>query len=592
MIIVIKRYKGVYVMKIAIIFAALFILFGNLVYGQQPSEDVLQTYQVQIALNSYNMGCEITESCFLPSETHIKQGETITWTNQDNALHTITSGNPTNGFDGNFDSGLLKTNEVFSYTFTANDKSHSYYCTLHPWMIGYVVVGEAELTKIQPEIIEKNPTLFDNDFKIEQFVSGLAVPTTMTFVDNDILVLQKNDGKVRLIRNGVLEENPILDVGVSNYGEQGLLGITSVDSVVYLFYTEAFHDGGLSLGNRIYKYTWNGQQLVDPVLIKSLPSDEVTYNGGALVSNSKGIVYAVTGEDYKAGVLQNHLPSESYRHFSEGARSDEKARQTFSDSLKRTLSCLKVSFKHYTTNPPGWETKKEIKENPWETNPFFILGNAESCFKKFAFNELSFGNWKDTSVILQVDPPGEYLAMGIRNSFGLAIDPVMGYLWDTENGPDKFDEINLISHKFNSGWSKIQGPSDVPIQSPPGYEDYIYENPKFSWELPIGITGLSFADSDSFSKYDNWLFATDSNNGNIYKFKLNDERTGFDIKSQNLQDLVVNVNATNGITTHESMEEILFGTNFGLISDLEFGPDGALYVVSLRDGAIYRIAPS
>ncbi|MFM7850873.1 MAG: hypothetical protein ACKO96_02935, partial [Flammeovirgaceae bacterium] len=65
-----------------------------------------------------------------------------------------------------------------------------------------------------------------------------------------------------------------------------------------------------------------------------------------MVSDSKGIVYAVTGEDYKAGVLQNHLPSESYRHFSESARSDEKARETLSDSLRQTLSCFKISFKH------------------------------------------------------------------------------------------------------------------------------------------------------------------------------------------------------------------------------------------------------
>ena len=37
------------------------------------------------------------------------------------------------------------------------------------------------------------------------------------------------------------------------------------------------------------------------------------------------------------------------------------------------------------------------------------------------------------------------------------------------------------------------------------------------------------------------------------------------------------------------MEEILFGSNFGIISDIEFGPDGSLYVVSLLDGTIYRI---
>ncbi len=577
-------------MKILLILLSLVIVGFVPTYGQS-SENNPQTYQIHITKDSYNKGCEITDSCYSLSEIHIKQGDTISWINQDDALHTVTSGNPSIGHDESFDSGLLKANDIFSYTFGDNDKSYSYYCSVHPWMIGYVVVGESELVKITPDLEQKAPILFDTDFKIEKFVSGLSVPTTMTFIGNDILVLQKNDGKVKLIQNGMLQDEPVLNVEVSNYGEQGLLGTTSVNSTVYLFFTEAYHDGGLSLENRIYQYHWDGKKLVNPVLVKSLPSDEVTYNGGVLVSDSKGTVYAVTGEDYKAGALQNHLQSESYRHFSEGARSDEKAKKTFTDSVKRTLSCFKVSFKYYTTNPAGWQSTQESgKTNPWETNPLYILGNLGSCVKKFAYNEFSFGNWKDTSVILQIEPPGNYAAIGIRNSFGLAIDPITGYLWDTENGPDKFDEINLISNKFNSGWSKMMGPSKVPLKSPPGYDDYVYGDPKFSWELPIGITGLSFANSNLFTKYENWLFVADSNNGNIYKFQLNSNRTGFVFDNPNLQDLVLNINSQNQSgSIHESMDEILFGTNFGLISDLEFGPDGALYIVSLLDGTIYRI---
>jgi glucose/arabinose dehydrogenase len=567
------------------------VVFGIAVIYGQESVFAADTHDVQIIQNSYNKGCEIKENCYLPSKIFAKAGDTVTWTNNDDALHTVTSGSPLGGSDKVFDSGLLETNNSFSYTFNEDNKSYSYYCVLHPWMIGYVVIGDAQIQKIEIPAEAKTPTVLDADFKIEKFASGLSVPTTMAFVGDDILVLQKNDGKVRLIRNGILQNEPVLDVEVSNYGEQGLLGITNVGSKVYLFFTESFHDGGLSLENRIYKYDWDGQKLSNPSLVKRLPSDEVTYNGGAMVSDSESTVYAVTGEDYKAGVLQNHLPSESYRHFSENARSDEKARETISDSLKQTASCLKVSFKHYTTNPAGWQPKNEsIRENPWESNPLFILANIESCIKKFVFNELSFGNWKDTSVILQVDPPGDYAAIGIRNSFGLAIDPVTGYLWDTENGPDKFDEINLISKKFNSGWSKVAGPSAIQLQSLPGYEDYKYADPKFSWESPIGITGVSFANSEQFTKYKDWLFIGDSNNGNIYKFRLNDDRTGFVFNSPHLQDLVVNIDTSmQSGSINEPMDEILFATNFGLISDIEFGPDGALYVVSLLEGTIYRI---
>ena len=49
----------------------------------------------------------------------------------------------------------------------------------------------------------------------------------------------------------------------------------------------------------------------------------------------------------------------------------------------------------------------------------------------------------------------KYYAYGVRNSFGLAFDPVTGVLWDTENGPSNYDEINLVLPGFNSGWNKI-----------------------------------------------------------------------------------------------------------------------------------------
>jgi aldose sugar dehydrogenase len=52
---------------------------------------------------------------------------------------------------------------------------------------------------------------------------------------------------------------------------------------------------------------------------------------------------------------------------------------------------------------------------------------------------------------MPVEPQGDYYAIGIRNSFGLAFDPVTGKLWETENGNDDFDEINLVEPGFNSG---------------------------------------------------------------------------------------------------------------------------------------------
>jgi glucose/arabinose dehydrogenase len=80
----------------------------------------------------------------------------------------------------------------------------------------------------------------------------------------------------------------------------------------------------------------------------------------------------------------------------------------------------------------------------------------------------------DTSVIIRITENGssvtdkpffngsnermqKYYAYGIRNSFSLAVDPINGLLWDTENGPDSYDDINIVYPGFNSGWNKIMG---------------------------------------------------------------------------------------------------------------------------------------
>ena len=82
-----------------------------------------------------------------------------------------------------------------------------------------------------------------------------------------------------------------------------MLGVTSVGSIVYLYFTEVDSEGE-QLGNRIYKYDWNGEKLVNPVLLKELPSNEY-HNSGAMVTGLDDQVYAVIGDTGKYGPLQN-----------------------------------------------------------------------------------------------------------------------------------------------------------------------------------------------------------------------------------------------------------------------------------------------
>jgi glucose/arabinose dehydrogenase len=195
-------------------------------------------------------------------------------------------------------------------------------------------------------------------------------------------------------------------------------------------------------------------------------------------------------------------------------------------------------------------------------------------------------DWKnDTSVILRVDPPGPYYAMGVRNSFGLAVDPFTGNLWDTENGDDSNDEINLVPENFNSGWIEIMGPAkdQSQIDALPKYGDYVYSDPEFTWEKPVAPTAISFVKSDMLQDYQDSVFVGDCNTGNLYRFKLDSTRTGFIFDSPELSDKVLNVD--------DPMDEIVFGTGFGCLTDIEVGPDGFIYIVSLSEERIYRILP-
>ncbi len=347
------------------------------------------------------------------------------------------------------------------------------------------------------------PKILDENYVVEQFMAeGIPnSPTTMTFLGDDILVLQRYDGIVRLIKDGVLQPWPVLDVSVAKDGERGMLGITSDGSKVYVYFTAADVDAGKAIENRIYRYDWDGEKLVNPVLLKTLPSDNYYHNGGAMTSFG-GQTYAVMGDNGNYGRLQN-------------------------------------------------------KDADWKN---------------------------DTSVILRIDPPGSYYAMGGRNSFGLTVDPITGNMWDTENGDDVNDEINMVPENFNSGWIEITGitKNQTLIDSLPKYGDFVYNNPEFVWEKPVCPTGIAFSTSEKFAQISS-VFVGDCNNGNIYRFNLNEQRTGFVFDSPDLQDNTLNIG--------ESNEEILFGTDFGAITDVEEGPDGFLYVVSLSNGKIYRIIP-
>jgi glucose/arabinose dehydrogenase len=407
---------------------------------------------------------------------------------------------------------------------------------------------------------------------------------------NDILVTEKDTGDVRRIVNGVMLQEPLLDVNVATYGHRGMLGIavsntsssspssssyipdsktttsttnTNSTKYVFLYYTAAQMQDGEDtiqgkqpLGNAVYRYELanNNSRLINPKLLLNLPATPGAIgNGGkVLVNPYDNNLYITIGG---VGIDGHKTKAQNVKN---GVEPDG------------TSGILRITLDGEPVVPNGG-----------------ILGN-ESLLNKY------------------------YYAYGIWNSFGIDFDPVTGNLWDTENGVVFGDEVNLVEPGLNSGWNKIDGiwlrgysienTEDKAISSEEEehannllLEDFggkgKYSTPEFTWFDDIGPTAIRFFNSDKLGKqYENDIFVGDIINGNIYHFDLNKERTDL-LFSPNtpFSDKILSSNESR------SNDEIVFGKGFGGITDIEAGPDdGYLYVLTFNkeQGTIYRIAPT
>ena len=97
---------------------------------------------VSVPAGSGVPGCEDTNECWFPAEISVGVGETVTWSNDDTAAHTVTSGSAVDGPDGVFDSSLFMAGKTFEHTFDTAG-TYPYFCMVHPWMNGVVIVQEA-----------------------------------------------------------------------------------------------------------------------------------------------------------------------------------------------------------------------------------------------------------------------------------------------------------------------------------------------------------------------------------------------------------------------------------------------------------------
>ncbi len=391
-----------------------------------------------------------------------------------------------------------------------------------------------------------HPDIYDPNLHAEIVVEDLELPTTMAFLGpNDMLVLEKEKGTVQRIVEGEILTQPLLDVNVAGFIERCMCGIavsrdTPGHTYVFLFYTEAqtadrddmTADPKSPLGNRLYRYELVENKLVNPKLLLDLPADPgPRHNGGDVLIGPDNNLYISVGDV-------------------DGA----------------------------------------FKGEQWETQSLNYHDGVAVDGRGGILRITQDGTPVAEDILSDEPPLSMYYAYGIRNSYGMDFDPVAGNLWDTENGPGNSDEINLVLPGFNSGWQEVMGlvsleedfdPTDIVDFDGAGE----YRDPKLVWINTVGPTAVKFLHSDRLgAQYQNDMFVGDVHNGRLYRFDLDQERTDLALPEP-LADRVVRTPNSLGL------EDIIFGQGFGGITDLEVGPDGYLYVVSIGQGKIFKITP-
>jgi glucose/arabinose dehydrogenase len=396
-----------------------------------------------------------------------------------------------------------------------------------------------------------------------------------------------------------------------NFGsERGLLGIAlhpdfPSNPGVYLYWTESTTGGDTNvlantplLGNRVDRYTWNGSTLtLDRNLIQlralqpafaeePMPvQGRGNHDGGVLAFGPDGKLYIFIGDVGRRGWLQN-LPNGP---FGPGEPDDSFGGPEPDDAH---LTGVILRLNDDGTTPAD--------------NPFFAAGAAmggevgENIQKIFSY--------------------------GHRNSFGMAIDfspRGSGNVWLQENGDDSFSELNRVIPGMNGGWVQIMGPVEridqfKTIETTPPFVGLqqarwppsniadspaealsrlfvlpgaVYSDPQFSWKFEVAPGGMNFLRGRALGpQFEDDLFmgaATDNLvGGYLFHFNLTGNRRSIGVDDPRLADRVADNLAKHEITESESL---LIGRDFGVTTDVETGPNGNLYIVSITGGAIYEI---
>lgn len=478
-------------------------------------------------------------------------------------------------------------------------------------------------------VLDTTPlTVLDPNLQVTTVVSsGLVQPIGIVFINNspnDFLVLEKASGLVKRVTNGVIQPTPALDLAVNSNSERGLLSMTLHPNFpntpfAYVYWTESSTGADSTavgsvplLGNRVDRFLWNpasGTFTLDRniVQLRARQTDNIAvsghpgtqnnnengnHDGGVMAFGPDGKLYVFIGDVGRRGWMQN-LPNGPFL-------TPSFADDTFGGPAPDNAHLSGVVLR---LNEDG--------STPSD-NPFFVVGAAMGG---------------EVGANIQ-----KLYSYGHRNGFGMAFDPQSGSLWLTENADDAYSELNRVIPGMNGGWIQLAGPlsrmSDFKfietnqftralqqVRFPPTRLAYTaalararmymlpgatYVDPDLSWRYEIGPAGTVFVQGNALgAEYNGTLWIGSArafqqvggNGGSLYRLKLTADRRSVDVSADpRLADRVADNLFRNQKFDGTESETLQIGRGFGTTTDIEQGPDGNLYVVSVTDGAIYKIS--
>jgi len=490
------------------------------------------------------------------------------------------------------------------------------------WLVGVLAIAGVSppLSTTAARAQAGGPIILHPNLEVRPVATGLVTPTSIAFLGaDDILVLEKNTGRVQRVVDGTVQ-GAVLDLAVNFASERGLLGIAlhpdfPTNPGVYLYWTESTTGADTDvladtplLGNRVDRFVWNGSTLTfdrNLITIRAIQVDGApvppdqgdegqiprgNHDAGVIAFGPDDKLYVLVGDVGRRGQLQN-LPSGPTLTGLGPTVPDDQFGGPEPDDAHFTGVILRLNDDG--TTPAD--------------NPLFQAGAA-------------IGGEVGANV-------QNIFAYGIRNSFGMAFDPRSGNLWSEENGEDAFDELNLVEPGMNGGWIQIMGPvgriaqykaiettslhhddfpnlqqfrwgperiADTPEEALsrlfvlPGSH---YSDPEFSWKHVLAPAAIGFVSGRALGpQFFGDLFVgfsvPEPLGGPLFHFNLTGNRMKIAVDDPRLEDRVADNPTFHDLTESETL---LIGRDFGIVTDIETGPNGNLFVVSLSNGAIYEV---